>query len=98
VFGKTTSSQTRRSIDPALLVAEEGLRLRIQLLDVDREHQEWKNWPTEERDNVARYSDVPKFRLRVPTLDSFAAMKLAAEVIGAYAEILDWPPRFDPFG
>ena len=71
-------SQVRSPIDPAQLVTADGLRLKIQLLDVDGAHQDWKKWPTEVRTVQGRYSDVGPIRLRLPTLDAFVAMKLSA--------------------
>lgn len=44
-----------RSVDPAQLVTEEGLRLRIQVLDLGNGHPEWKRWPTERMDVELRY-------------------------------------------
>jgi hypothetical protein len=53
--------------------------LRIQLLDLDTGHADWKRWPVEERQIVTRYSDIsPSCVLRVPTLDAFTGMKTAA--------------------
>jgi predicted nucleotidyltransferase component of viral defense system len=60
---------------PGLLRAQDGLQVRIQLLDAD---VGWFSWPTETRDIVVRYSDVPATTLRVPTLAAFAAMKTVA--------------------
>ncbi|MEO3857219.1 nucleotidyl transferase AbiEii/AbiGii toxin family protein [Acrocarpospora sp. B8E8] len=68
----------RSAIDPAQLVTADGLRLRIQLLDTGNAHREWTRWPTEQREIHVRYSDVGPTRLRVPTVDAFTAMKLAA--------------------
>lgn len=68
-----------RSVDPAQLVTEEGLRLRIQVLDLGNGHPEWKRWPTERMDVELRYRDVPDpVELRVPTLPAFVAMKVSA--------------------
>jgi len=38
----------------------------------------WKKIPVAPREIHQRYSDVPGIELRVPTLDGFSAMKLAA--------------------
>lgn len=68
-----------RSVDPAQLVTEDGLRLRVQLLDVGNGHPEWKRWPTERAPIELRYRDVPgPVELRVPTLAAFVAMKVSA--------------------
>ncbi|WP_327654702.1 nucleotidyl transferase AbiEii/AbiGii toxin family protein [Streptomyces sp. NBC_00483] len=67
------------SVDAAQLVTEDGLRLRIQLIDTGSTHADWNRWPTEVREIDLRYGDVPgPVRLRVPTLDAFAGMKIAA--------------------
>jgi predicted nucleotidyltransferase component of viral defense system len=61
-------------VDSAMLVAADGLAIRVQLLDETRVPQ----WPTEHRQLLQRYSDAPPTRLRVPTLASFVALKTAA--------------------
>jgi nucleotidyltransferase AbiEii toxin of type IV toxin-antitoxin system len=68
-----------RAVDPAQLVTGDGLRLRIQLLDLDTGHADWKRWPVEERTIVTRYADVrARTVLPVPTLDAFTGMKTVA--------------------
>jgi nucleotidyltransferase AbiEii toxin of type IV toxin-antitoxin system len=67
-----------RSVSPARLVTPDGLVVRIQLLDAER--QGWHDLPTEQRTLVRRYRDVPETVLRVPTLAAFAAMKALAWV------------------
>jgi predicted nucleotidyltransferase component of viral defense system len=67
-----------RPVDPALLVTPEGLRLRLQLLDLSGGHSGWKIWPTENRHLQSRYTDVPETTLTVPTLPAFVGMKLTA--------------------
>jgi hypothetical protein len=68
-----------RAVDPGQLVTGDGLRLRVQLLDLDKGHADWLRWPVEERQVLTRYSDVgTPCVLRVPTLDAFAGMKTAA--------------------
>jgi predicted nucleotidyltransferase component of viral defense system len=61
-------------VDSAMLVAADGLAVRVQLLDETHVPQ----WPTEHRQLLQRYSDAPPTRLRVPTLASFVASKTAA--------------------
>lgn len=65
-----------RSTDPARLVTPDGLVVRLQLLDVER--QGWTYFPTERRRLIARYTDLPEISMRVPTLAGFAAMKTVA--------------------
>ncbi|MEU5953207.1 nucleotidyl transferase AbiEii/AbiGii toxin family protein [Streptomyces sp. NPDC047525] len=68
-----------RGVDPAQLVTSDGLRLRVQLLDTNTGHSEWRRWPTERRGVELRYRDVPgPATLRVPTLAAFVAMKVSA--------------------
>jgi predicted nucleotidyltransferase component of viral defense system len=68
-----------RAVEAAQLVTGDGLRLRIQLLDLDRGHADWKWWPVEERAIMTRYSDVStSCVLRVPTQGAFAGMKTVA--------------------
>jgi predicted nucleotidyltransferase component of viral defense system len=63
-------------ITPARLVTPEEHVVRVQLLDVER--QGWPPIPTEQRQLVRRYRDIPAISLRVPTLAGFAAMKALA--------------------
>jgi predicted nucleotidyltransferase component of viral defense system len=67
-----------RSVDPARLVSRDGLVIRIQLLDVER--QGWSFLPAEQRSLVERYRDLSGVTLRVPTAASFGAMKTLAWV------------------
>jgi hypothetical protein len=67
-----------RSVDPARLVSREGLVVRVQLLDVER--QGWSFLRAERRPLVKRYRDVPVVTMRVPTTATFAAMKTLAWV------------------
>jgi predicted nucleotidyltransferase component of viral defense system len=70
-----------RSADPGQLVTRDGLRLRVQLLDSSGAHQDLARWSTEDRAVRLRYRDLPDAAtLRVPTLESFAAMKTIAWV------------------
>ncbi len=62
----------------ARLVTEDGLSIRVQLLDVDV--QGWGGLPTELRALEQRYSDVPVTSMAVPTRAAFVAMKAAAWV------------------
>ena len=67
------------SADPAQLVTADGTRVRVQLLDSHGEHHDYAVWPIEETDVLLRYRDLPAtVRLRVPTIEAFAAMKTAA--------------------
>ncbi|MEU6764372.1 nucleotidyl transferase AbiEii/AbiGii toxin family protein [Streptomyces sp. NPDC046853] len=68
-----------RGVDPAQLVTDDGLRLRVQLLATNTGHSDWKRWPTERRGVELRYRDVrgPAV-LTVPTLSAFVAMKVSA--------------------
>lgn len=63
-----------RDTDPATLLTEDGMSVRIQLLKA----QGYPPWPTMVHDIQQRYSDLPPTRLRTPTRDSFAAWKTAA--------------------
>jgi predicted nucleotidyltransferase component of viral defense system len=65
-----------RSIDPARLVTPEGLVVRVQLLDSNR--QGWHEMPTETQTLARRYRDVHETVLRVPTSAGFAATKTLA--------------------
>jgi predicted nucleotidyltransferase component of viral defense system len=68
-----------RSTEPGQLVTRDGLRLRIQLLDSAGAHHDLAQWCTEDRAVTLRYGDLPGMaRLRVPTLESLAAMKTVA--------------------
>ena len=63
-----------RDTEPASLVTDEGLMVRVQLLSA----RGYEPWPTEIHDLVQRYSDIAPIRLRTPTRDSFAAWKTSA--------------------
>jgi len=68
-----------RSIEPGELVTGDGLRVRVQLLDLSGAHSDFRGWPVEERQIETFYRDVPgRVVLTVPTLTAFAAMKTAA--------------------
>ena len=67
-----------RAAAAARLVTEEGLVIRVQLLDVDV--QGWRGLPTEVRALERRYGDVPATSMAVPTRAAFVAMKAAAWV------------------
>jgi predicted nucleotidyltransferase component of viral defense system len=68
-----------RAVAPGHLVSEDGLRVRIQLLDSQNSHQDLARWPTEIRTVHLRYTDTARsVQLRVPTLPAAAAMKTAA--------------------
>ncbi len=69
---------TVRANAAARLVTEEGLAIRVQLLDVDV--QGWRVVPTELHALEHRYGDVPVTSMVVPTRAAFAAMKAAAWV------------------
>jgi predicted nucleotidyltransferase component of viral defense system len=60
--------------DAVALVAADGLTVRVQLLAASSVPE----WPTEQRQLLQRYSDVPPTRLRVLTLASFVASKTVA--------------------
>lgn len=75
-----------RSTDPARLVTAEGLSIRVQLLDSER--QGWGHFPVEERTLVRRYRDIGAVCLQVPTRPGFAAMKTLAWVDRAAARDL----------
>jgi hypothetical protein len=69
----------RREVASALDAQLPGLRLRIQLLDLDGGHSDWKRWPVEERAIVTRYSDIHTgCVMPVPALDAFTGMKTVA--------------------
>lgn len=59
---------------PAILRSPGGLVVRVQLLDPVG----YPSWPTERRQLVRRYSDVPITSLDVLTRSAFAASKTAA--------------------
>lgn len=63
-----------RDTEPASLVTDDGLLIRVQLLSA-RGHPQW---PTAVHDINQRYSDIAPTRLCTPTRDSFAAWKTAA--------------------
>lgn len=73
-------------MDPAVVITPDGIATRIQLLR--GEHYEL--WPTEMRVIEQRYRDAPPATLRVPTLASFAGLKMAAWVDrGAARDLYD---------
>lgn len=63
-----------RDVDPAVLVTENGLRVRVQLLDPAG----LPPWPVQRQTLNQRYSDAPTARLLLPTLPAFAAAKTIA--------------------
>jgi hypothetical protein len=63
-----------RDTEPASLVTDDGLTVRVQLLSA----QGYPAWPTTMHDIDQRYSDIAPTRLRTPVRDSFAAWKTAA--------------------
>lgn len=63
-----------RDVDPAVLRTNEGLTVRVQLLDPIG----YPPWPTEVRPLIQRYRDAPPASLVVPTLAAFVASKTAA--------------------
>lgn len=63
-----------RDTEPAVLVSQEGLTVRVQLLGATG----YPPWPTEPRPIVQRYSDAPPATLTVLTLPSFVAAKTMA--------------------
>lgn len=60
----------------ALLVCQQGVQIEVQAISA--EGRRWSEIPTALSEIQLRYSDVPTIKLRVPTLDGFSAMKLAA--------------------
>ena len=60
----------------ALLVCQPGVQIEVQAISVQR--RRWSEIPTALSEIQLRYSDVPRIKLRVPTLDGFSAMKLTA--------------------
>lgn len=63
-----------RDVDPAVLVAEDGMTVRIQLLDPVG----LPPWPVEKRTLHQWYRDAGPAELWVPTLPAFAAAKTVA--------------------
>lgn len=63
-----------KDTDPAILRTQDGLIVRVQLLDPAGH----PTWPTERRELHQRYSDAPPAALMVPTLPAFAASKTMA--------------------
>lgn len=63
-----------RDTDPAVLIAPDGLTVRMQLLHAEG----YPPWPTAARKLEQRYSDAPRATLEVPTMASFAAAKTVA--------------------
>lgn len=63
-----------RDTDPSVLRSADGLAVRIQLLS----SVGYPRWPSERRVLHRRFVDAPEVQMRVPTLESFAAMKLVA--------------------
>ena len=67
-------SQTAEN-GPMLSHTEGGLKVPVQIGELDSER---RRWPSEVRDLVVRYSDVPQVRLAVPTRPAYVAVKTAA--------------------
>jgi predicted nucleotidyltransferase component of viral defense system len=65
---------TVRDTDPAVLSTEDGVNVRIQLLN----QVGYPPWPVAPHALVQRYSDAPAATLTVPTRAAFAAWKTAA--------------------
>lgn len=65
-----------RDTEPAVLVSQDGLTVRVQLLGATG----YPPWPTERREIVQRYSDAPPATLTVLTLPAFVAAKTMAWV------------------
>lgn len=63
-----------RGAEAAVLRSEEGLLVRVQLLDPTG----YPPWPTRRQQLVQRYSDVPPAELSVLTRPAFAAAKTSA--------------------
>jgi len=63
-----------RDAEDLFLDVGDDVTIRFQLVDTAGRPP----WPTVERDIVQRYSDAPRARLIVPTVESAAAMKLSA--------------------
>jgi predicted nucleotidyltransferase component of viral defense system len=70
----TVALQDIRDTQPASLVTDDGLIVRVQLLRA----LEYPPWPTAVHDIYQRYSDIAPTRLRTPVRDSFAGWKTAA--------------------
>jgi predicted nucleotidyltransferase component of viral defense system len=68
------SLATVRGNDQAVVYADDGLSIRVQLLSA----RDYPEWPTEVRDIEQRYSDAAPARLRVLTRAAFVAAKTAA--------------------
>lgn len=64
-----------RDVEAALLVTDDAISIRIQLLDADATY---RGWPIERRRVEVRYRDVAPVSLIVPTLPAFVAMKASA--------------------
>ena len=60
----------------ALLVCQQGVQIEVQAISA--QGRRLSEIPTAFSEIHLRYSDVPKIKLRAPTLDGFSAMKLAA--------------------
>lgn len=60
----------------ALLVCQSGVQIEVQAISAQM--RGWQQIPVETMQIHQRYSDVPLTKLKVPTLDGFSAMKLAA--------------------
>jgi predicted nucleotidyltransferase component of viral defense system len=65
---------TVRDTEPAVLISQDGLTVRVQLLSATG----YPPWPTEQRQLVQRYSDAPPATLTVLTLPAFVAAKIMA--------------------
>ena len=60
----------------ALLVCHPSVHIEVQVISTQM--RGWKEIPTALSEIHQRYSDAPRIKLRVPTLDGFCAMKLTA--------------------
>jgi predicted nucleotidyltransferase component of viral defense system len=68
-----------RSIDAGQLVTADGLRVRVQVLDMSADHADLRRWPTEVAPISLRYADLPEHvDLQVPTRPAIVAMKTVA--------------------
>jgi predicted nucleotidyltransferase component of viral defense system len=65
---------TLKDTAPAVLSTSDGVAVRIQVLS----HDGYQHWPSEFRSIWQRYSGVAPARLRVPTIEAFAAWKTEA--------------------
>lgn len=73
-----TVAPAARSPSPALLSAD-GFNVRVQLVPATAGWASWRRVPTRRRPVGLRYDDLPDaVDLSVPTVEGFAAMKLAA--------------------